>query len=67
MCGCYAVTGMRAFGPDDVITIITKRLDIVIDAFTLRPDAVCHEMVDDLWGSDGMGFIRVLTQIIQKE
>ena len=46
---------MRAFGPDDVITIITKRLDIVIDAFTLRPDAVCREMVDDLWGSDGMG------------
>ena len=58
---------MRAFGPDDVITIITKRLDIVIDAFTLRPDAVFREMVDDLWGSDGMGFIRVLTQIIQKE
>ena len=58
---------MRAFGPDDVITIITKRLDIVIDAFTLRPDAVCREMVDDLCGSDGMGFIRVLTQIIQKE
>ena len=27
----------------------------------------CREMVDDLWGSDGMGFIRVLTQIIQKE
>jgi predicted DNA-binding transcriptional regulator YafY len=62
-----AANGIRAERKsiyNDIQTLCDYGYDIIR---TEGAHAGYREMVDDLWGSDGMGFIRVLTQIIQKE
>ena len=50
---------------NDIKTIVTKSLDIAVNAFALRLDSVCGKMRDDLCGCYTVEFIGMVPQIIQ--
>ena len=62
--GAEGVAGVFSRGTDDVAAEVLQALDVPVQAFAFRVDPLLLQMVQQLIGSDGMGLVRILLQIV---